>query len=95
MGVRVGFGVKVSAGVWVLVATGIIVIPIEIVGDGVISGVWMDASCSVVEVGSLPEPSGWYKKNIVMIITIINTAPKIPKRIICREGIPFSLSVDD
>lgn len=57
VGVRVGLGVKVSAGVCVLVETGIIVIPIVLESDGVISGVWMDASRSAVEVCTLPVPS--------------------------------------
>lgn len=91
VGVRVGFGVKVSAGVCVLVATGIRVIPIVVL----ISGVWMEASCSVVEVGSLTVTCGRYRINSAVINTKIKATPKPPNVISCREGRSLSVSADD
>ena len=84
VGVRVGFGVKVAWGMSVIAIVG--------ESDGVISGVWIDASCSEVEVGSLTVSSGPYRMNNATTNTIMKIAPKIPNKISCREGRPLSFS---
>jgi hypothetical protein len=87
VGVRVGLGVKVAWGISVIAIVG--------ESDGEITGVWIDASCSEVEVGSLTVSSGRYRINNAPTNTIMKTAPRVPNKISCLGESPALFSEVD